>query len=107
MSKKSDTDGGSEWLDSVKWKLLKLDTLLNDLMTDGDLHGGHIMQITIKGPAATGDGFLCILKHEDSVANKMVAFHSAADLVTLQVTLLDKLNGELLKWREDKPYPKP
>ena len=66
----------------------------------------QIREIRVKTPLTTGNEYLVIMK-PTSGGRKVIAFHGAATYEDAMAGALDKLEKNLLNWKEDRPYGQP
>lgn len=82
------------------WRVWQaLDGIMREEMSDSTI----IREVRIQGPNLTGGGYRAIIK-ADMGGQRVVAFHNAETPEELIAGLVERVNTDAARWREDKPY---
>jgi hypothetical protein len=77
---------------------------LDRIMKEERANGMRISRIIISGPGDGRDGFLATIKARDEAGKLYVAFRGAEDADTLIASIVEGVENDGLKWKDDKPW---
>jgi len=78
--------------------------VLYELMSEGYMNGSRIVQLRITGPTVSRDGFMAVIKAEDSLGKPLVAFRTAGTPKELMLKILSDVELDRLAFKEEQPY---
>jgi len=105
--KSRDTDGDSSWLETERRRVFGAVYGLDKRMSEEDMSGFKVHQVTLQSPTHTGSNWRAIVKGSEQGGPTLVSFCNAESAPDLIKAIAAGLEEGFLKWREDKPFNAP